>query len=80
MARPPKLPGEEVHYQRYEPRCKHKDCKYRQTQNNRAFYPNACAYAYITGKIRSGQLPPDQRDPALCPLYEKEKRTRMRQV
>lgn len=47
-------------------RCKHRDCRYRcsgATGNN-------CDYIFITGKSRSAQLPPDKRDPSVCPLYD----------
>lgn len=30
---------------------------------------NSCNYFFLTGRSRIAQLPPDQRDPAVCPLY-----------
>lgn len=52
--------------------CKRRNCQYHAP----AWSNNGCDYASITGKTRAGQLPPDQRDPARCPLYKPGRRTR----
>lgn len=57
-------------YTEHKHECKHKTCKYHMP----AWSPYGCNYADITGKTRTGQLPPEQLDPANCPLYKKGQR------
>lgn len=47
-------------------RCKRRDCRYRCD----GAHANNCDYIFITGKSRSAQLPPDERDPSVCPFYD----------
>lgn len=47
--------------------CKHKDCKYRTLDKNRAY---GCDYATLTGHTRLAQHPPDKQQPRDCMLYE----------
>ncbi len=57
-------------YARHVHECKRRNCKYHMP----AWSAYGCNYAYITGKTRAGKLPPEQRAPADCPLYERGRR------
>lgn len=55
-------------YRHYDHECEHKNCKYHMPP----WSPYGCDYAGITGKTRTGQLPPEQHDPAKCPLHKRD--------
>lgn len=55
-------------------RCQRKDCFYRAREFDcNCIMAHGCNYMAITGKSRIAQLPPEQRDPAKCPLYLSQK-------
>lgn len=62
------------HVQYPKKRCNKLDCQYHTEVSKDGSFIHGCNYMMITGHSRIAQLPEDQRDPAVCPLYEKGKR------
>ena len=51
-------------------RCQHRDCIYRTTEEKGRKPVHGCNYFFVTGKLRTTQLPEEQRDPSVCPFYK----------